>query len=119
MNVSALATESTLEILRETIFCHTDRDNQLAPSVEYMMFLQKMAEAFSKDNTNSWVAPMPFRIPRRFLLNYRDNAHRRLLSLWCILDKKGDIRPQFLKFMQKMLHNNHAELAPLIKEEKE
>lgn len=91
----------------------------MAPSVEEMMFLQKMEEGYSNDNTNSWVAPLPFRVPRRLLPNNRDYAHKRLLSLRLMLNKKGDMIVQFLEFMQKMLHNNHAELAPQIEEEKE
>lgn len=78
-----------------------------------------MEEGYSNDNTNSWVAPLPFRVPRRLLPNNRDYAHKRLLSLRRMLNKKGDMRVQFLEFMQKMLHNNHAELAPPIEEEKE
>lgn len=34
-----------------------------------------------------------------------------------MLDKKGDMGAQILEFMQKMLHNNHAELTPPIKKE--
>lgn len=79
LNVSALATESCLEKLGETAFCRTDRDNQLAPSVEDMMFLQKMEESF-KENTNSWVAPLPFCVPIRLLPSNRDYAFRRFLS---------------------------------------
>lgn len=70
----------TEESLGKTVFCHSDTDNQLAPSVEDMIFLKNMETVF-KDKTNSWVAPLPFRSPRRLLPDNRPCAYKRLMSL--------------------------------------
>ncbi|KAI3354716.1 hypothetical protein L3Q82_004500, partial [Scortum barcoo] len=108
----------TAENLGETVFCHTVADNQLAPSVEDTIFLKKMEGVF-KDETNSWVAPLPFRSPRRQLPDNRPYAYKRLMSLRRTLDKREDMRAHFVKFMQKMIDNKHAELAPPCDKDKE
>lgn len=83
-----------------------------------MIFLEKM-EGIFKDKTNSWVAPLPFRIPRHLLPDNRSYAYKRLMSLRRTLDKKEDMRTHFIEFMQKMLVNKHAELAPPCDKDKE
>lgn len=108
----------TAENLGETVFCRTVTDNQLAPSVEDTIFLKKMEGVF-KDKTNSWVAPLPFRSPRRLLPDNRPYAYKRIMSLCRTLDKKEDMRGHFVEFMQKMIDNKHAELAPPCDKDKE
>ena len=64
------------------------------------------------DDSNSWVAPLPFRSPRPHLPNNREQAAKRLSSLRRTLEKKPDMREHFLSFMQKMLDSDQAEPAP-------
>lgn len=65
----------TAENLGKSVFCRTATDNQLAPSVEDTLFLKTM-EGIFKDETNSWVAPLPFRSPRRLLPDNRPYAYK-------------------------------------------
>lgn len=102
--------------LGKTIFCTTENDNLLAHSIEDLTFLQIMEREYFQDDTNSWVAPLPFRHPRRHLPNNREYAHSRLMSLRRMLEKKPGMKLHFTEFMQKMLDNEHAELAPPLKE---
>lgn len=106
----SLQAKPLAENLGETVFCQTSEDNLLAHSVEDLIFLKKM-HCF-KDDTNSWVAPLPFRSPRCLLPDNRRYAYKRLESLRHSLDKKPDMKTHFIEFMQKMLDNKHAELAP-------
>lgn len=108
----------TAENLGETVFYRTNKDNRLAHSVEDMIFLKKR-EGFFKDDTNNWVAPLPFRTPRRTLPNNRSYAYQRLMSLRRTLDKKPEMKTHCVEFMQKMLDNQHVELAPPHNKDKE
>lgn len=67
---------------------------------------------FFIDDTNSCVAPLPFRSPRRRLPDNRPCAYQRLMSLRRMLDKKPEMKTHFVEFMQQMFNNQHAELAP-------
>nr|XP_046258521.1 uncharacterized protein LOC124066300 [Scatophagus argus] len=78
-----------------------------------------MEKEFFKDSTNSWVAPLPFRNPRRRLPNNREYAMSRFKSLRRTLDKRPEMKSHFTEFMQKIFHNHHAELAPPLQEGKE
>ncbi|XP_025766921.1 uncharacterized protein LOC112848107 [Oreochromis niloticus] len=107
---------STVTNLGETVFNATENDNQLAHSIEDSVFLQIMEEEFFQDETKSWVAPLPFRHPRKRLPNNRCYAHHRLMSLRKTLDKKPEMKMHFTDFMQNMLDKGHAELAPPLQE---
>lgn len=116
--LSSLKVKPTVENLGETVFCQTNKDNSLAHSAEDLIFLEKMKQCF-KDNTNSWVAPLPFRSPRRLLPNNRCYALKRLESLRRMFDKKPVMKTHFVEFMKNMLDNKHAELAPPCDKNKE
>ncbi|XP_055017007.1 uncharacterized protein LOC129411103 [Boleophthalmus pectinirostris] len=107
----SLRAKPTDENLGETVFNQTNEDNRLAHSAEDLIFLGRTEQIF-KDDTNSWVAPLPFRNPRCLLPDNRCYALKRLESLRRTLDKKPDMKRHFIEFMQKMLDNKHAELAP-------
>ncbi|KAJ8381260.1 hypothetical protein SKAU_G00020380 [Synaphobranchus kaupii] len=78
-----------------------------------------MNKEFSKDNTNSWVAPLPFRSPRQRLPNNREQALNRLMPLRWTLVKKPEMKEHFVDFMKKIFSNGHAELAPALKKDQE
>ncbi|KAL0146553.1 hypothetical protein M9458_058184 [Cirrhinus mrigala] len=82
------------------IFQSTKDDDKLAPSMEDLAFLKIMHKEVYQDETNSWVAPLPFCSP----------SH--LLSLTSMLKKQPVMKDHFLDFMAKIFDNRHAELAP-------
>lgn len=105
--------------LGETIFQRTEKDYHLAPSVEDRTFLQLMDKEFHRDDTCSWVAPLPFRQRRKRLLNNLQYEFQRLMSLRRNFERKPTMKDDFLEFVQGILDNHHAELAPPLEEGKE
>ncbi|XP_013856011.1 uncharacterized protein LOC106511825, partial [Austrofundulus limnaeus] len=63
------------------VFRQTKEDNQLAPSIQDGFFMKIMNEGLHKDSNNSWVAPLPFKHPRKRLPNNKPQALKCLLSL--------------------------------------
>lgn len=102
-----------------TVFRQTRNDNQVAPSIQDTSFLKIMNDSMRKDENNSWVAPLPFQSPRVRLPNNRSQALSRLMSLKRNLEKKPEMKEHFIEFMNKILQNGHAELAPPLSEEEE
>lgn len=72
-----------------------------------------------KNDTQSWVAPLPFRSPRRQLPNNRDYALKRLRSVCHTPEKKPAMKEHYMQFMQKMIDSRHAEIAPVLQEGQE
>lgn len=77
----------------ETVFQQTSLDERPGYSQEEVAFLQIMNKEVYQDNTNSWVAPLPFRSPRPRLSNNKQQAIQRLASVRHMLNK----RPQHEK----------------------
>ncbi|KAJ8369941.1 hypothetical protein SKAU_G00099690 [Synaphobranchus kaupii] len=65
-----------------------------------------------QDEANSWVAPLPFRVLRQLLPNNHKLALTRLNSLQRSLNRKPEMKEQFIAFMGKIFENDHAEPAP-------
>ncbi|KAJ8367805.1 hypothetical protein SKAU_G00078330 [Synaphobranchus kaupii] len=99
------------------VFQLTNCDNKNAPSIENIAFIEIMERGLKKDDSNSWVALLPFRMPRRCLPDNRVQALNRLSSLRRSLDRKPEMRQHFFSFMKKIFENNHAEVAPPLKKE--
>ncbi|KAI3366456.1 hypothetical protein L3Q82_000591 [Scortum barcoo] len=97
----------------------TNNDNQVAPSIQDASFMKIMDQGLRKDSNNSRVAPLPFECPRPRLPNNRPQALKRLMSLRRNFERKPDMKVHFLNFMDKMLENHHAEIAPSITEKEE
>ena len=112
-------TQPARDDLGQQLFSHTVEDNKLALSVEDETFLHIMDQGFTKDDSNSWVAPLPFRSPRRHLPNNREQALHRLLSLRRTLKKKPEMKDHYVDFMEKIFSNGHAEPAPPLEPNKE
>lgn len=55
--------------LGSTIFERTKDDDKVGLAMEDQLFLDLMHKEMLIDDTNSWVAPLPFRSPRRWLPN--------------------------------------------------
>ncbi|XP_073449004.1 uncharacterized protein [Aquarana catesbeiana] len=101
------------------VFERTRDDDKPAPSVEDSLFLEIMDREVFIDESNSWVAPLPFRSPRRHLPNNKGQAVKRLTSLRRTLDRKTDMKEHFHDFMQKIFDSGQAEIAPPLEEKQE
>ncbi|XP_047671761.1 uncharacterized protein LOC125145112 [Tachysurus fulvidraco] len=112
-NTSAKSTEKTLG---ETVFSRTEDDNKPAPSVEDIAFLKIMDTSVYRSDDNSWVAPLPFREPRKPLPNNKEQVVNRLTSLQRTLKRKPEMQQQYVEFMERIFTNGHAEVAPPLKE---
>ncbi|KAM7281667.1 uncharacterized protein ISCGN_006482 [Ixodes scapularis] len=109
----------SVEETTDTLFQTTKDDDQPAPLVEDRKFLKIMNNEVFKDESCSWVAPLPFRVPRPRLPNNKELAQSRLSSLRRALQKRPEMKEHFATFMDKMFRNGHAEVAPPPREEEE
>ncbi|XP_042150458.1 uncharacterized protein LOC121838334 [Ixodes scapularis] len=109
----------SVEETTDTLFQTTKDDDQPAPSVEDRKFLNIMDNEVFKDESCSWVAPLPFRVPRPRLPNNKELVQSRLASLRRTLQKRPEMKEHFATFMNKMFRNGHAEEAPPLREEEE
>lgn len=103
----------------ESVFCNTKNDDKPAPSMDDLAFLKIMEREFHQDESNSWVAPLPFRSPRQRLPNNKVQASNRLTLLTHKLKKHPEVKEHFVDFMHKILENGHAELAPRLQNDEE
>lgn len=87
--------------------------------MEDTIFLQLTDTVMFRDDSGHWVAPLPFRPQRQLLSNNHEYALSRVHSLQKTLHRKPTVKDQFLEFMDKIFQNNHAEVAPPLKENKE
>ncbi|KAL6483895.1 hypothetical protein MHYP_G00087670 [Metynnis hypsauchen] len=94
------------------VFQRNPDDDKTALSIEDKIFLEIMEREVYMDDDNHWVAPLPFRMPRPLLPNNREQALKRLTVLLRTLEKRKDMKEQFIEFMQKIFDNDQAEEAP-------
>lgn len=106
-------------MLGQTVFNRTEHDNKPAPSVEDTIFLEIMDKNVFRDDDNSWVAPLPFRERRQLLPNNKEQAVKRFSSLQRTLKKRPEMQEQYMKFMEKIFTNGHAEVAPPLEPDEE
>lgn len=78
-----------------------------------------MDKGFVKDESGSWVAPLPFRNPRKPLPTNKQNALQRFQSLQSTFQKRPSMKEDFMEFMQEILDNHHAKLAQPLEKGKE
>ncbi|XP_071991443.1 uncharacterized protein [Engystomops pustulosus] len=102
-----------------TVFHREKNDQQMALSFEDRLFLDIMKKEITKDESNNWIAPLPFKLQRQPFPNNRELAYRRFVSLKHNLEKKPEMRDQFFTFMEKIFENKHAEVAPTLKDSEE
>lgn len=103
----------------DPIFERRPDDNKISLSIEDKQFIQQMDEGFCKDQSGNWTAPLPFRSDRPTLPNNREQAQKRANSLHISLQKNPVKTQHFVDFMGNMLENNHAEVAPPLKNNEE
>lgn len=102
-----------------SVFERSKDDDKPALSIDDKAFLAIMDTEVFQNKGNSWVAPLPFRSPRRRLPSNRELAWKRLCSLRRTLEKRPEMKDQYIKCMQKMLDNDQAEPAPPLEKGKE
>ncbi|XP_026036546.1 uncharacterized protein LOC113029762 [Astatotilapia calliptera] len=105
--------------LGKHIFQQTTDDDKMALSAEDKTFLNIMHKEFAKDDANNWVAPLPFRHPRRRLPNNREQALNCLMSLRKTLKRKTEMKDHYMEFMKRIFDKGHAERAPPLKPHQE
>ena len=111
--------EPSLDGLGESVFQKTPDDDKPAPSVDDNDFLRIMENEVYMDDENHWVAPLPFRSPRKPLPNNREQASQRLTSLQRSFRKRPEMKEHFFDFMQKVIDNHQAEPAPPLQPKQE
>ncbi|XP_073459912.1 uncharacterized protein [Aquarana catesbeiana] len=102
-----------------SVFQRTKEDHKIGPSIEDHIFLEIMRQGFYKTNENSWVAPLPFKAQRPRLANNREQALKRFSSLRSNFQRKTEMKGHFFSFMSKMFEDDHAEIAPPLKDNEE
>ena len=86
--------EDNTDELGVNVFQRTNDDEIVASSLEDEAYLEIMDRNVSMNDTNGWVAPLPFRNPRRHLPNNRKQAAKRLSSLSHTLEIKPNMKKQ-------------------------
>nr|XP_034311144.1 uncharacterized protein LOC117684166 [Crassostrea gigas] len=100
------------KVTKLNIFETTSDDNKPGLSIEDRKFLNIMDKEFHMNSEGKWTAPLPFRSPREPIPDNYQMALRRAKSLDASLHHNEVKKDHFLAFMQKILDNEHAELAP-------
>ena len=78
-----------------------------------------MDREFHRGDNGQWIAPLPFKEPRRRLSDNRQQAAKRARILDINL-KKNPVKCQHATtFMQRILDSGHAERAPSVTEKEE
>lgn len=112
-------TNRVTDSLGHSVFVRSECDDKQAMSIDDKRFLTIMDNEVHQNHENSWVAPLPFRSPRRRLPDNREQALNRLCSLRKMLEKKTEMKNHYIQFMQKILDNDQAEPAPPLPKNKE
>ncbi|XP_071149163.1 uncharacterized protein [Mytilus edulis] len=112
-------TDPVTKDLQSPLFEKTRDDDKPGMSYEDKMFMKQINNEFVRDSEGSWVAPLPFRVPRQSLPSNRQQALHRANMLDTSLNRNPVKREHFLTFMSKILDNNHAELAPPLDDHEE
>ena len=94
------------------VFVRTEHDEKIGMSVEDKEFVKLMDSSFEKDESNHWVAPLPFHYPIPQFEDNRSNALKRALTLDAGLRRDPLKREHFMTFMDKIISSGACEVAP-------
>ncbi|XP_050419539.1 uncharacterized protein LOC126832715 [Patella vulgata] len=103
----------------QNIFLKQKDDDKPGLSVDDRSFLHIMDASFRQDVDGKWSCPLPFREPRPRLQNNYTQVLKRANMLDKSLHKDHVKRGHFIAFMNKMLQNGHAEVAPPLQKSEE
>lgn len=101
------------------LFGRSDDDEKLGMSIEDVQFMQLMDSELVKDCDGNFTAPLPFRSPRQRLPNNRGQAFKRAKILHASLERNPVKKEHFVTFMQGIIDNGHAEVAPPLNSQEE
>ena len=96
----------------DSVFCKTVNDDKPGLSIEDRDFLIMMDRDIQRTSEGRWMAPLPFRNQRRTLPNNKQMALKRATALRYSLNKNPTKCNHFTEFMQGILDNGYAEIAP-------
>lgn len=102
-----------------SLFVKTQWDEEVGTSYEDRKFMTIMDSEFTKDETGSWVAPLPFKAPRPILPDNKKQALQRAHQLESSLRRNPEKLKHFLAFMEKVINNGAAEKSSKIEDDKE
>ena len=98
--------DRSMDIGRD-VFQRSDHDEKPGWSIQDRQFMQLMDAEVHRDETGSWVAPLPFN-PDVTLPNNRLMAVHRFNSLRMHLERKPKLKEQYMEFMGKLLARDTA-----------
>lgn len=102
-----------------SVFERTKKDENIGYSVDDQKFIQMMDREFAKNEEGNWIAPLPFKTPRPQLPNNRSMALKRAHILKASLEKDPVKKEHFVSFMERIMENGHAEVAPPLEQSAE
>ena len=97
--------------LRRDVFHREPNDNDIALFIEDQQFLKIMEEGIKKNEHGNWEMPLPFR-QQVSMPNNRAQALRCLRSLLKPLERKPQMKHDYLEFMAKIIGKCHASVIP-------
>lgn len=115
---SALPPRAKEDRLGQNVFDCTEQDNKLAPSIEDETFIKMMDKDVYRETIHT-VGLLHYRSDNldKKLPNNCEQALNRFESLQLNFRRKPEVQQQYVEFMGKLLENNHAEVAPELREE--
>ncbi|VDI39506.1 Hypothetical predicted protein [Mytilus galloprovincialis] len=111
--------EACLGLVHTSDVITTVEDNEVGLSREDKEFITIMENGVRKESNGNFSAPLPFRKDGTTLSNNYEQARKRAENLGRSLKRDPKKLEDFLQFMENILKNNHAELAPPIKDGEE
>lgn len=87
-------------------------DNDVSLSVEDRKFLNLMEREIHKNENNNWEMPLPFRRQDINIPKNKPQALQRFKSLMKTLNRKPQMKKDYLEFMEKITSKDHASPVP-------
>ncbi|CAG2210029.1 unnamed protein product [Mytilus edulis] len=107
------------QLTKYNIFETTSHDNKPGLSIEDRKFLDIMDKEFRLDFDGKWVAPLPFWFTTLYYARQLSACANRAKSLDASLHRNETKKQHLLEFMQKIIDNHHAEIAPYLPPDRE
>lgn len=98
--------------LKNDIFYVEPNDNDVSLSVEDRKFLNLMEEKIHKNSSGNWEMPLPFRREDISMPNNKSQALQRFNSLVRTLNRKPQMKQDYIEFMEKIIRKGHASPVP-------
>ncbi|XP_056016958.1 uncharacterized protein LOC130053620 [Ostrea edulis] len=107
------------DLIGDSVFHTTEYDDQPGLSIDDRLFLSMMDRELYRNDSGQWVAPLPFKEPRRRLPDNRQLAVKRAHILDVNLKRNPEKCLHATTFMQQIIDSGHAERAPPVNEREE